>query len=330
VTKPERTENGGAGGEEELVDAYELTMPLGGATQAYGYGTTVLHESSVTPDGLQYMTSLDIYPAALTNVRTRREPGGDTSSSASSEANIEAGPSGGSILSCNCVLVDISCYASVLSAAGLSSAEALAATGQYCWRDGQFSAILQRLRLSREQLEWLCFARRAAIVFHTGWTRFAPSSALPSDEYAPWHPYYLHPYLDEGAVRYLAADTDGPGVCGIACDLYDLESPLMHVKANHRDGHSPEVTKAIEALLPTQCIPLAQVAIENGAWVGRHFRVPISLLRHPRAELREVTGGMTLRYRKGRLLIACLQSGGSPESVLAGAYFAPDRWYQDE
>jgi len=320
--------------------AHDLTAGLDGAVCAYGNHTTVLLRSVATPDGLQTMSSLEISPHAVTHVDLAGSLTARVGIDTSRETAALRSRDRPDVIVSNCVLVDLRGSAQVvhgaLSQAGL---ERIPQDTHYWCKDGQLAELLLGLRLRRADVEWLAKFPRAFVVFCTYWRQFAPAGGdLSSRAYVPWHPFLLHPYLDESAAEYLLVDSHGPQARGVGCDIYGLDSPLRYlteVGYEHPSALPPEVAAALEdpelrpsatGAGPEGYWPLHVVALGNDNMLLEQLRVPTDLLHGSGAE--QVGDGPA--FRRGRLVVFLMRLRADAEAALASAFFVPDRWCEDE
>lgn len=222
------------------AQVYDLTSFLDSAVAAYGSEATRVLRTGCTRDGLQRMSSICICPHSITHVdrlvwqdRYRRYLGSPSSREAGSQAagrESHTSP----IQGFACVVIDLADYArrmnQAMKKAGMDD---LPAHHRYCWQEGQFEGLLKEMAIPKSELAFLSELKPQAVVFRTGWQRFAPKDAdLRDPTWIPWHPYLLHPHLSIEAIDFLLSMD--PPIRIIGCDMYGLDSPLRYVP--HRDG----------------------------------------------------------------------------------------------
>lgn len=120
--------------------------------------------------------------------------------------------------------------------------------------------------------------RDTLIFVRTGWpSSFRPSG--PVDVFGPrfecWLAWFLHPYLDGEAARWLA---DEVGVWGVAVDCINLENPLYYATV---PAWGP-AAEARRALIGTPRFPRAlQLAHLNLLWRGKRLIESVGVLDDP-------------------------------------------------
>ena len=327
----------------DLVDAYDLTMPMDAAIRTYGNELTILSQSVVTVDDLQTMSSLELSPHANTHIDL---PGNLT---LHLDKEVDISENTGffhSIFSGNCIIVDISSYYAdviyrALDEVGLDISSI---PTTYCWNPGQIRDILEELRISVEQISWLEEFRDCVIVFYTGWRQFAPKDGdLHAFSWVPWHPYLLHPYLDHDSVRYLIGtgeddeDNSGPKARGIGCDVYGLDSPLRYLFPLHvTEGSLCEQVKKLRQCPPENSrfltgdeafwpLHIEAMCRKRKTLLIEQLYIPKELLLGAGIERSEYWS-----YRRGRIAILPFRFSYSKDATIALALFTTEGWCEND
>lgn len=109
----------------------------------------------------------------------------------------------------------------------------------------KYAEICRQLRLNLEQTieELNVDIENKVLLINTGWTDFIPRyKDLSAPFWDAFHPYLLHPYLDNQALKFLS----NKKVIGLGVDSTSLEFPLQ--AAIERKGHHiPIVDEAVES-----------------------------------------------------------------------------------
>jgi kynurenine formamidase len=204
---------------------------------------------------------------------------------------------------------------------------------KYVWSEGVFGRLLTAMEIAKAEVEWLQQIDPAAVVFRTGWRRFAPSDGdLRDPSLVPWHPYLMHPYLSSEAADFLVSSMH---LRAIGSDhVHGLDSPLRYVfhgtTSPDLSHCRPDVVQALrEDAESGKALPdwriywhLHTTALGRGLQLLENLYLPLEVLCPTRVE--HSTGGVP--FRRGRLLVISFSFGGRPDVELVSAFFAPGVW----
>jgi hypothetical protein len=317
--------------QDNLVEVYNLTRPLDGAVRTWGNEATYLRQDGQTADRLQTVSSLEISLSTTTHMDLPGAMSEWLGDPTWSEINEESW----SVRSFDCLLVDVSKYAQIVrNALQNAGVKKLPEQVEPWWNSTDTIAeIINHLRITRRDVEWMRGFPGYFFAFYTGWRQFAPKDGdLSNPRWYPWHPYFLHPYLDYGAIHFLLLDKEGPLSPGIGCDIYGVETPIrfLHV-AKQRElwdqtkyGSSDiEALRQKRDLIPSSLDgnrgywPLHITALENHRLLIEQLQMPIDVFVSPET----IDIGQGFRYRKGRLVISRLRNSNSKGHELVSAFF---------
>jgi hypothetical protein len=336
---------------DTLIGAYNMTIPLDGFIRIYGHDTTTLLRDVVTIDGLQTMSSISISPHACSHTDTPgllpiilgdewekkvRLVDNDFDKKVIDEKHFSVSTS------FPCVIVDVSNYSQVLKdAADKEGIEFPLNLRNYCWSKVKLEEILDKLRISVEQVEWLKEFKEYFIIFFTGWGQFTPKIGdLHDSWWIPWHPY-----LDYLASDYILSSKDGgPNAKGIGCDVHGFDVPIRHLYGKDPKKFLPEVKLAVNYLeesmqtvigakakvkftneliyFPLHILALSKVGEDKKLLVER-LRIPTEIFLNPNVKCYKGKP-YEMEYLKGRVVFLPLNFNRAKDVTLLFAFFVAE------
>jgi len=326
---------------------YDLTLPLGNAIRYRRTLPTTVYSSRLTPDKEQYVSELAVSPHSVTHIDL---PYGDRPAESFpfrlAPAEMQEIVPYQRPRTMPALVIDLAfLQREIEKRLGTRSAAQCRVPSGTLWLadDGSLKPLVDligALRITAQHLQtWIpndFSLAGAAIIFRTGWQRFAPPDYdLSHPLWLCWHPHHISPYLDASAINLLLER----GIELVGSDTHSLDSPLREFGAAHAGGELPPQMLFAASLADPARFPALCPWLEGPDNEARYR--PTHCFMHARRKLLVehllIPGRIFWRWKAGKgrvvrdamgvmgnLAVMPLPDKAARESLLASVLFMPE------